>query len=181
MKAAGRKQGHKDREDLAGEHPFDDAGQLILLIVFLIVWIADSFILRASIFPARYVPLLLWIPIGCIFLGAAAYFAKEGMRIVFDERREVPAVITEGVFGRVRHPVYLGCILFCVGVIVFTLSIFSVPVLIAIVVFYHYIARHEERLLLVKFGAAYEQYTRSVPMWVPRLCSRNTVRRENGS
>ena len=26
-----------------GEHPFGDAGQLILLVLFLILWIADSF------------------------------------------------------------------------------------------------------------------------------------------
>jgi len=29
------------RSDLAGEYPFNDLIQIILLIVFLIVWIAD--------------------------------------------------------------------------------------------------------------------------------------------
>lgn len=123
--------------------------------------------LHASIVIAHYVPLLIRIILGSAVLGAAAYFAKEGMRVVFGEKREVPAVIAEGVFGRVRHPVYLGCILFYVGLILFTLSLFSVLVLVAIVIFYHYIARHEERLLRAKFGTAYEQYMESVPMWFP--------------
>lgn len=118
---------------------------------------------------AQYVPLIVRIVAGGVCLGAAVYFAEEGMRIVFGERRVVPAVITGGVFSRVRHPVYLGCILFYVGLVFFTLSIFSVLVLLAIVIFYHYIARHEERLVLAKFGAAYEEYMKSVPMWIPRV------------
>ncbi|MDH4209840.1 MAG: isoprenylcysteine carboxylmethyltransferase family protein [candidate division WOR-3 bacterium] len=161
--------GHENRDDLAGEHPFGDTGQLILLIVFLIVWVLDSFILRTSVFPARFVSLFIRIPLGLIFIGAAAYFAKEGMRIVFGEERKEPAVITSGVFGRVRHPVYLGCILFYLGMVVFTLSIFSAVVCVVIMIFYHYISKHEERLLLNKFGKEYEEYMKSVPMWIPRI------------
>ena len=33
-----------------GEHPFGDAGQLILLGVFLVVWVGDSFFLRKTNF-----------------------------------------------------------------------------------------------------------------------------------
>jgi protein-S-isoprenylcysteine O-methyltransferase Ste14 len=161
--------GHENREDLAGEHPFGDNGQLILLIIFLIVWVFDSFILHISVFPARYVSLLLRIPLGLVLIGAAAYFAKEGMRIVFDEVRAEPSVITTGVFGRVRHPVYLGCILFYVGLVAFTFSILSAVICTIIVIFYHYISKHEERLLLNKFREQYERYMKSVPMWIPRI------------
>lgn len=168
--------GHKDREDLAGEHPFGDAGQLLLLVVFLIVWIVDSFVLHAGVFAAQFVPLLVRIVLGGCIIGMAWYFASKGMRVVFGEKRDVPAVIEGGVFSRVRHPVYLGCILFYVGLVIFTLSMFSLLVLVAIVVFYHYIARHEERLLLAKFGTAYEQYTQVVPMWIPRILLRGTDR-----
>ncbi|UCD06141.1 MAG: isoprenylcysteine carboxylmethyltransferase family protein [candidate division WOR-3 bacterium] len=160
---------HEDRDDLAGEHPFGDMGQLILLIVFLIVWVFDSFILRISVFLARDVSLLIRIPLGLAFIGAAAYFAREGMRRVFGEVREEPSVITAGVFGRVRHPIYLGCILFYIGLVVFTLSIISSVVCAIIIVFYHYISRYEERILLDRFGEEYERYIKSVPMWIPRI------------
>ncbi len=163
--------GHENRDDLAGEHPFGDTGQLILLVVFLIVWVLDSFVLRISVFPTRYASLLIRIPLGLVFIGAAAYFAKEGMRIVFGEERKEPAVITSGVFSRVRHPVYLGCILFYLGLVVFTLSISAAVVSGIIMIFYHYISKHEERLLLDKFGKEYERYMESVPMWIPRIRS----------
>lgn len=161
--------GHKGREDLAGEHPFGDAGQLILLVIFLLVWVGDSFIFRFSTFPAHYLSVFIRLPLGVLFLIGAWYFAKEGMRIVFGEERAEPAVIRKGVFNRVRHPVYLGCILFYIGLVVFTISLFSALVCIAIIIFYHVISRYEERLLSARFGGDYEQYKKSVPMWIPRL------------
>ena len=39
-----------DRKDLAGEHPLGDIVQLIFLILFLAVWILDSFVLKYSTF-----------------------------------------------------------------------------------------------------------------------------------
>lgn len=164
-----RQRGHENRDDLAGEHPLGDAGQLILLVLFLTVWVFDSFILRISVFLAQDVALLIRIPLGLAFVGAAAYFAREGMRRVFGEVRAEPSVITAGVFGRVRHPIYLGCILFYVGLVVFTLSILSSVICAIIVVFYNYISRYEEWMLLDKFGEEYERYRKSVPKWIPRI------------
>lgn len=160
---------HLDRQDLVGEHRFGDAGQLILLIVFLVVWTADSFIFRYSTFAAQYVSWLIRIPVAIIILIVAGYLAEEGMRIVFGEKRAEPIVIRKGVFNLVRHPVYLGCILFYIALVISTLSILAAAICITIVVFYHYIAEYEEKLLLSRFRADYGQYMQSVPMWVPRL------------
>ena len=89
------------------------------------------------------------------------------MRIVFGEERETPAVISNGVFSVVRHPIYLGCILFYLGMICFTLSLISAGLWIIIIIFYRYISRHEEKLLLDLFGTEYENYMKKVPMLFP--------------
>jgi hypothetical protein len=39
---------HQHRNDLTGEYVFGDMGQLILLVVFLVVCIADSFVFKYS-------------------------------------------------------------------------------------------------------------------------------------
>jgi protein-S-isoprenylcysteine O-methyltransferase Ste14 len=161
--------GHEHREDLAGEHPCGDNGQLILLILFLTVWVVDSFFLRFSTFAVRYVSPFIRIPVGVFLLLIAGYLAQQGMKIVFSEQRTQPVIIRKGVFNRVRHPIYLGCILFYVALVVFTLSIFATMVCAAIIVFYHYIAKYEEKLLLSKFGTEYEKYINAVPMWIPRI------------
>jgi len=160
---------HHDRSDLAGEHKLGDAGQVVLLIVFLLIWICDSFFIRYStVFPGS-LPLWIRIPVAGMILAASFYLAKNGLNTVFVEIREEPAVIREGVFGIVRHPVYLGSVLFYLGLIALTLSILSLAVWIVICAFYHFIARHEENLLRAKFGKSYEDYMNEVPMWVPRL------------
>lgn len=160
---------HSHRADLVGEHPFGDAGQLILLLVFLTVWVMDSFIIRFSTFGAKYVSLFLRLPVGILILIIAGYLAQQGMKVVFGEERSEPMVIKKGVFNSVRHPVYLGCILFYFALVIFSLSIAAAVICITIVVFYHYIAKYEEKLLLSEFGGEYEQYMKSVPMWIPRL------------
>ena len=164
-----RQRGHEHREDLAGEHPMGDRGQLILLIVFLVVWILDSFVLRFSTFAAQYISIYIRLPVGFLLLIMAGYMAQQGMKIVFSEERTAPAVIRKGVFNLVRHPIYLGCILFYVALVIFTMSIFAAVVCGVTIAFYHFISRYEERLLLLKFGTAYEEYIRAVPMWIPRL------------
>ena len=158
---------HHDREDLVGEHRWGDAGQLVLLFLFLVVWIADSFFLHISTSWADHVPLVVRMPIGIAVLIFAWELARRGLRVVFVEVREEPAVISGGVFAHVRHPVYLGAILFYLGLIVITLSLASLLFSLLIIFFYHFISRYEERLLLKKFGPEYEAYQSRVPMWIP--------------
>ena len=160
---------HENREDLVGEHTLGDLGQAVLLIIFLIVWIADSFFGYYSTFLSNYVSLWIRIPVAAIILVMAGILAWKGMKIVFGETREKPAVIRKGVFNLVRHPIYLGAILLYLGLIILTFSIAATFLWIIIILFYHFISRHEEKLLVEKFGKDYEDYIREVPMWIPRF------------
>jgi protein-S-isoprenylcysteine O-methyltransferase Ste14 len=160
---------HGDRNDLAGEHVFGDAGQIILFLIFLVVWVVDSFIFKYSTFLSNNIPIYVRLPIALVILSGSAYFARSGHRIIFGEVREQSTVIRKGVFNRVRHPIYLGSLLFYFGLNVLTLSIFSFAVWIGIIAFYHFISSYEEKLLLNKFDTEYEKYMSEVPMWIPRI------------
>lgn len=160
---------HKDRDDLAGEHIWGDAGQVIFLVIFLIVWILDSFIFYYSTFLSNYVPLYVRIAVSLIIWTTAWYLAKSGLRIIFGEKRDQPIVVRKGVFDKVRHPIYLGSLLFLFGFFVLTLSIFSLILWLGIFMFYHIISRYEEKILVSRFGAEYKKYMSEVPMWIPRL------------
>ncbi|KPK87696.1 MAG: hypothetical protein AMS27_01660 [Bacteroides sp. SM23_62_1] len=158
---------HENRPDLAGEYKYGDAGQLILAVIFLIVWVLDSFIFTYSTFLNENLKWYVQVIPGMIILAIAGYLARAGLKMVFGEIREKPEVITKGVFSIVRHPVYLGSILTYLGMIVLTLSLFSVIIWIIAIVFYYYISRHEEKLLIAKFGKEYEDYMKKVPMLFP--------------
>ena len=155
---------HHDREDLAGEHKFGDTGQLILLLIFLIVWIGDSFILEYSTFLNNYIPAFVIIIVSALFLITSGYISWRGLKIVFGEKREKPSVIRKGVFNKVRHPIYLGSILLYLGLTITSCSIFSLIISMFIIAFYYYISKYEEKILLKKYGIDYENYIKEVPM-----------------
>ena len=160
---------HGNRNDLAGEHFLGDLGQIILLVIFLSLWIVDSFILNYSTFISKHIPLYVKIPLSIIILLCSGYLARAGLKIVFGEIREESHVIRNGVFAIVRHPIYLGSILLYLGLITLTFSIIAIIIWIIIIAFYYHISRHEEKILLEKFGKDYEEYMIEVPMLIPRL------------
>ena len=160
---------HAHRDDLAGEHPFGDAGQLIIAIIFLVVWITDSFFFRYSTFLNKYIPLAVQITVGLILLLVSLIMARSGMKIVFGEFREKPEVIRNGIFGIVRHPVYLSEILLYLSLLIFRTSLAALAIWIIAIGFFHYISRYEEKLLLQRFGDEYRKYMKEVPMFLPKI------------
>jgi protein-S-isoprenylcysteine O-methyltransferase Ste14 len=156
---------HSDRVDIAGEMPFGDFGQLVAFIIFMTVWILDSFVFRFSTFLLQYDPFFFRIIFSIFLLGMAFYYTKSGLQIVFQEVRDPPELITKGVFQYSRHPIYLGALLAYLGLLIFTFSLISLGFLVIIWIFYDILASYEERMLLNLYGNAYEEYKDSVPKW----------------
>jgi protein-S-isoprenylcysteine O-methyltransferase Ste14 len=151
-----------------GEHPLGDAGQLILLVVFLVVWVGDSFFLRISTFLSDYVPLYIRLVIFGLTLIAAMYLFRSGHVVVSHEQRP-NNVVSSGAFRYVRHPLYLASILTYLGLTVSTVSLFSFLLLVGIFIFHNYIASYEEKLLDARFGEEYRKYKRSAGKWLPKV------------
>lgn len=159
---------HSERTDLTGEHFLGDAGQILLAFLFFGIWITDTFFLNYATFINQHISLFIRLPAGIIIIFLSCYLAKTGLSIVFGEVREEACVIRKGVFNVVRHPIYLGEILFYLGLLVLNISLASVIVWIITIIFLHNVSRHEERLLLERFGSDYKRYMAEVPMWIPR-------------
>ena len=158
---------HDNRKDLIGEHTFGDNGQLILLAIFLIIWITDSFFFNYSTSLQDKIPNSIRISIGFPILIISGILAKYGLGTVFGEVREKPEIIEKSVFKIVRHPIYLSSILLYLGLTILTYSIASAVVWIVIVIFYYFISKYEEKLLIKKFGKEYKSYMERVPMLIP--------------
>jgi protein-S-isoprenylcysteine O-methyltransferase Ste14 len=151
-----------------GEHPFGDAGQLLLLALFLLIWIADSFILNYSTFLAAQIPLLIRLIVFSILFGISLYLFKSGHVVVSHDHKPTE-VVSRGAFHFVRHPLYLASILTYLCLANLTFSIISFVLIFGIFIFYNYIAGYEERLLLEKYGDAYRQYQQKTGKWFPRF------------
>ncbi len=151
-----------------GEHPYGDAGQLILLGIFLIVWAGDSFFLHLSTSLKDHLPWYLRLILLVTCLAAAALLVKSSHGVVSHSEPR-PGLISTGAFKYVRHPLYLGCILFYLGLALFTASLFSLVLWVAICIFYNYLASYEEKLLEAEFGESYRIFKEKTGKWLPRM------------
>ena len=160
---------HAARGKIHGEHPRGDRGQLICLLIFLTVWILDSFVFKFSTSLSGIVPPFVRIVAAGAVLFYALYLMRSGHRAISLEVQSHPQVLNDGAFARVRHPLYLAALLFYVFLFVLTLSLISLGLFAGIFVFYNAIAAYEERWLEQKFGQEYRDYRDKVPRWIPRL------------
>jgi protein-S-isoprenylcysteine O-methyltransferase Ste14 len=81
-------------------------------------------------------------------------------------------LVTDGPYGHVRNPLYIGNFLMAVGWTVMGwpwMPWMGLIVLAFFAIQYHFIVNLEEEFLSGKFGAAFESYKKTVPRWIPRL------------
>ncbi len=78
-------------------------------------------------------------------------------------------MLTRGIYGRVRHPRYLGALLGLAAAALFSNHLAVHSLLIACVPAFYVLTVLEERELVDRFGEEYRVYRRTVPRFVPRL------------
>ncbi|MFQ5832267.1 MAG: methyltransferase family protein [Candidatus Thorarchaeota archaeon] len=155
----------RNHEHFTGEMPGNHTYQMILIVVFLTVWIVDSFVLRFTTVLWDLIP--IWIPIltAIAIFAAAAYFINASQKTLFESHET--GVSTGGVYSRVRHPMYLGMVLVYLALATVTLSLAALAVWLFIFVAYDVMASYEERLLKERFGGEYIEYQKEVRKWLP--------------
>ncbi len=80
-----------------------------------------------------------------------------------------PAFILAGPYLRIRNPLFAGLLLALGGMALVRRSwILGVVTVAAAAVAHLWVVRAEEPRLRTRFGAAYEEYLRRVPRWLPR-------------
>ena len=86
--------------------------------------------------------------------------------VVLDDQ----TLVTTGIYGRIRHPLYAGALALWAAVAVADLSIAAGAVMLVFVVptYLAYINREEEMMLTV-YGNDYRDYCSKVPRFVPFL------------
>lgn len=78
------------------------------------------------------------------------------------------ALLTEGIYGLIRHPRYVEVAIGTLGYALFANYLGAYLVAAATIPVLHLIVLLEERELADRFGEAYEEYRRRVPRYLPR-------------
>jgi protein-S-isoprenylcysteine O-methyltransferase Ste14 len=108
---------------------------------------------------------------GLVLVLVAQLQMGRSWRIGIDDQART-ALVTEGLYARVRNPIYLGLL---VGLTAFGLTVptwLSLGTVALAWVSILAIVRQEEAYLLRVHGAAFEAYAAHVPRFVPRLLAR---------
>jgi len=108
------------------------------------------------------------VAVGCL-LATARCWKRMGDDWRMDVSSQSTALITDGPFSRIRHPIYA----FSILLMICTAVVLPTPPMIAIalvhVTLMHVKARNEEAHLASVHGAAYAQYAARTGRFVPRL------------
>ena len=155
------------RDDLTGEHRFGDAGQATFAVLFSLFWVLDTFVVKWTTFLNESVPGWVQAIVGFALLALSGFLAVSSIRTVFGEQRDPPSVIRSGLFAHIRHPMYLSEVVLYAGLLALSISLAAAAIGVAAVTFLATLCRHEERLLIERFGDEYREYMREVPMWLP--------------
>jgi len=154
------------RNDEDAELPHSHLLQVVYLILFLIVWLLDSFVFSFSTFLANFIPLVLRVVLALTVLAPSYGIILLAHWLLFNKK--LPGLVTVGIFAHVRHPMYLGIILAYLVCIIGTMSLLSIIPWLLIIHLYNIMANYEEQKLEQKFGKEYLEYKRRVPKWIPR-------------
>ncbi len=81
--------------------------------------------------------------------------------------REDHQLITHGVYRLTRHPIYLGNIMFFIGVTVYASSLYGLLTMSALIPVFLNRIRIEERMLTEEFGDSYRRYKEATSKLIP--------------
>ena len=161
------------RHGLGSEHPLCDRVQLLVLILFFVVWGLDllgffMFGYSTVIFQALAFPPLLAGTV--LSLAFSFYLVSKSHKAVLEQVQDPPQLVDSGVYAWVRHPLYLGILLFCLACLFISVSLISIVIWIAFFIFYDRMATYEEKSLIAILGEPYIAYQKRVAKWLPGVC-----------
>jgi len=108
----------------------------------------------------------------CLLLTAWCWARMDANWSMAVSERERGELIADGLFSRVRHPIYALSIklMLCSAVIVATPPMVAIAVVHIVLTYFK--ARNEERHMLKMHGDAYARYVRRTGRFIPRLGAR---------
>jgi protein-S-isoprenylcysteine O-methyltransferase Ste14 len=139
--------------------------------LLVIIWIVSPILAFAEYAP-RLLPFIAGV--ACLIVGLwLLYRAHSDLGANWSitlEVRENHQLIVEGVYQRVRHPMYLALLLYALGQALVLPNLVAGPVyFVALSLLFAVRFRPEERLMLEEFGEAYGSYMARTKRLIPGI------------
>jgi len=136
---------------------------LHIIAAFLLAWFLPLPFIVSPI--VKYIGFAL-VVIGFL-LGLSAALAFRRARTTLDPYHPVSSIVTSGVYGFSRNPIYLGFVLMVIGIPLSSGTYWGIILApIFIMLCNRLVIEHEEAYLAKKFGTTYTDYTSRVRRWL---------------
>jgi len=137
----------------------------VVRIFIFLTFIAFPVILPFSKGPKMAISTFVALTIGIFLLGVNLYIKilAQSQIGVSPALKGKEQLITTGIYGVIRHPLYLSNGLLSIGMAVLLKSIYALLFSIAYIFLYLPIIHFEEKDLLAKYSEEYKEYKREVP------------------
>jgi protein-S-isoprenylcysteine O-methyltransferase Ste14 len=146
--------------------------KLLLRIYILCTFIAPPVALPFTKGPKIPIPTYIALTIGIFLLGMNFVIKILAQRQIgpFPALKSKAKLVTTGIYGTVRHPLYMSNGLLAIGMAILLKSMYALLFSIPYSLSYLLITYFEERDLLKKYGKDYQEYKKRVPYRIiPRI------------
>lgn len=141
-------------------------------IFFMIIWMLDLVFL-ISVILNSLIPLIIRLILFFIIVCLGIIFIYLSRKALFPDGELTSILLTEGIFSRVRHPLYLGGLLIYLSFIFLSISLISIALFVINFILHNKMATYEEKILEDIFSNQYLDYRKQVPKWIPKLKKNN--------
>jgi len=152
---------HKDHANVRIAPPV--LALLHIIAAFLLAWLIPLPFVVPALF--RYIGFALVVTGFLLGLGAALAFRRA--RTTLDPYHPVSSIVTSGVYGFSRNPIYLGFLLMVIGIPLTSGTYWGIILApIFTLLCNQLVIEHEEAYLAKKFGQTYLNYKSGVRRWL---------------
>jgi protein-S-isoprenylcysteine O-methyltransferase Ste14 len=138
----------------------------VVVIGLALDWLMPAYVLTVLLTRTERVV------VGLILIAAGAALAIPAMRgfrsagTHIEPWKSSTALVTDGIFGRLRNPMYVGATFGLTGIAILLASDWMLVMIVIFVPVIHFgVVKREERYLEAKFGNAYRAYKEHVPRY----------------
>ncbi len=157
----------KRHEGHEREIPHAHIYHVILPVAFFLIWFLDSNVFRISIFLNDFVPFIIRLILFIVVLAIALTIISLSHRALFKSHQPPNSLITNGILGYTRNPMYFGIILIYVAFIFLSISLICIGLFIIVFLVYNWMVNFEQKILENMFGEEFLEYKKKVGKWIP--------------
>jgi len=155
---------NRDRAGVIAPPPLVALGAVLLGVA--LDWLMPAYVLTALLTRNERIVIGVLLGAAGIALGLSGRgtFVRLGTNV--NPYKPSDVLVTTGIFGYVRNPMYVGLAFLVAGIGVALASDWTLVMLVAAALLIHFgVVKREERYLVAKFGDPYRHYMSTVPRY----------------